>query len=56
MTNFFSKHKTDLPKVRQEEIVLFYKMLLKMKNHRPNLNVNRIMSKLYPNFKLDKIH
>lgn len=54
ITRFFLKKKTELPKVSQEEIIRFYLMLLKMKNHRPNLNVIRIMKKLYPNFKLDK--
>lgn len=54
--NFFSKSKTDLTRERREEIVLFYEMLVRMKKRRPNLNIKRIMSKLYPNFKLDKYY
>jgi hypothetical protein len=54
IVSFFSKCKTDMPGVSPEEIILFYEMLLRMKKHHPNLNVNRIMTKLYPNFKLDK--
>lgn len=54
LAQFFLNKKTELPKVSQEEIMRFYLMLIQMKNHRPNLNVIRIMKKLYPNFKLDK--
>ena len=53
LAQFFLNKKTELPKVSQEEIMRFYLMLIQMKNHRPNLNVIRIMKKLYPNFKLD---
>ncbi len=52
---FFIKKKTDLPRYSNEEVVLFYKMLLKMKKRRPNLNVIKIMYKLYPNFNIERI-
>lgn len=52
-TRFFSK-KTELPKVGYNEIIHFYKMLLKIKKRHPNFNIEKIMKKLYPNFKLDK--
>lgn len=52
-TRFFSK-KTELPKVGYDEIIHFYKMLLKIKKRHPNFNIEKIMKKLYPNFKLDK--
>jgi hypothetical protein len=52
--SFLSKCKKDIPKVNQEDIIPFYKMLLRMKKRHPNLNVNRIMTRLYSNFKLDK--
>lgn len=54
IARFFMKRKTEVSKVSQEEMMSFYLMLLKMKNHRPFLNVRRIMTRLYPNFKLDK--
>ena len=54
-TGFFSKGKRDLPKAHQEEMVLFYKMLLKMKKHHPTLNVNRVMLRLYSNFKIEEL-
>jgi hypothetical protein len=49
---FFSKRKTELPKAGQDEILFFYKMLLKMRKRHPKLNVDKIMKKLYPEFKL----
>lgn len=52
---FFFKKKTDTPRVCNEEVVLFYKMLLKMRKRHPNLNVKKIMRKLYPNFNIEKI-
>lgn len=55
MTSFFSRRKIDLPSVCQDEIIRFYKMLLKMKKKHPKLNVNKIMKNLYPNFKFDSI-
>jgi hypothetical protein len=55
MTNFFSRRKTNLPNLCQDEIIIFYKMLLKMQKKHPKLNVNKIMKKLYPNFKWDSI-
>lgn len=35
------------------EIITFYQMLVKMKKNRPNLNVQRIIRKLYPNLCID---
>ena len=35
------------------EIIKFHQMLVKMKKSRPNLNVQRIIRKLYPNFYID---
>lgn len=55
MTCFFSRRKTNLPKICQDDIILFHKMLLKMKKRHPNLNVGQIMRKLYPDFKFDTI-
>ncbi len=52
LKHFFSKRKTELPKECQDEILLFYKMLLKMRKRHPKLNVDKIMKKLYPEFKL----
>ncbi len=55
MTSFFSRRKTNLPNICQDEIILFHKMLLKMKKRHPNLNVKKIMFKLYPNYNIEKI-
>lgn len=52
LKHFFSKRKTELPKECQDEILFFYTMLLKMRKRRPKLNVDKIMKKLYPEFKL----
>ncbi len=52
---FFIKKKTDLPRPSNEEVVLFYKMLLKMRKRHPNLNVKKIMNRLYPYFNIEKI-
>lgn len=52
LAQFFLKKKTELPKECQGEILLFYKMLLKMRKRHPKLNVDKIMKKLYPEFKL----
>ena len=35
------------------EIVKFYQMLVKMKQTRPNFNVERIIKKVYPNHNID---
>ena len=40
----------DVSNFSHQEIVHFYRTLLKMKKRRPDLNVKRIMLKLYPNF------
>ena len=47
---FFGKRKLEKPNFSHDEVVQFHKMLLKMKKRRPNLNVKKIMVKLYPNF------
>ena len=35
------------------EIVKFYQMLVKMKQTRPNFNVDKIIKKVYPNHNID---
>ena len=55
LVRYFSRKSSDLPKVRQEEIVRFYKMLIKMKRNRPNLNIDKIIRKLYPDLEIEKL-
>ncbi len=50
--SFSESYSNKVSKVSKEDIFCFHQMLLKMKKKRPNLNVNRIMLRLYPNFKL----
>lgn len=37
----------------KREIVKFYQMLVKMKQTRPNFNVEKIIKKVYPNHNID---
>lgn len=55
LVRFFSRNSSDLPKGRQEEIVRFYKMLIKMQRNRPNLNIDKIIRKLYPDLEIEKL-
>lgn len=50
---FHNKCKLEKSKFSQEDVIKFHRMLLKMKKRRPNLNVKRIMGKLYPNFRIE---
>lgn len=45
--NFFKK-KSVLKYVPENEIRVFYQMLLKMKKRHPKLNAKKIIKKLYP--------
>lgn len=45
--NFFKK-KSELKHVPENEIRIFYQMLLKMQKHHPELNAKKIIKKLYP--------
>lgn len=49
---FFSRQQLGFSKAYQEEASHFYMMLLKMKKKHTDLNINRIMVRLYPDFKL----
>lgn len=37
----------------KREIIKFYQMLVKMKQTRPNFNVEKIIKKVYPNNNID---
>lgn len=37
----------------KSEIIKFYQMLVKMKKNRPNLNIERVVRKVYPNLDID---
>lgn len=39
----------------KEDSIQFYNMLLKMKKKHPNLNIKRIMTKLYPELRIEKL-
>jgi len=55
MRRFFFKDKIIIEtKIDKKDFLFFQKMLLKMKKQRPQLNVNRILRKLYgDHFKID---
>jgi hypothetical protein len=55
LVQIFSRNSSDLSIGRQEEIVRFYKMLIKMKRNRPNLNIDKIFRKLYPDLEIEKL-
>ena len=37
----------------KREIIKFYQMLVKMKQTRPNFNIDKIIKKVYPNHNID---
>lgn len=49
--SFFSKRRNDDTQDCREEMLKFYFMLLKMKKQHSHLNIDKIMKKLYPDFK-----
>ncbi len=53
-SSFFQTRPKNISKPCGDEIIRFYRMLIKMKKNRPNLNVNRIMFRLYPDFNLNE--
>lgn len=55
MIRFNKRLDINLSSVDYEEIIDFYTMLLKYKNHHPNFNISKVILKLYPRLDLKSL-